>query len=221
MASRITRRIARSNALGKTRFSHCPKRCSQKMGGTVFLRSFGRGFQVQSQLGVKRSHSHWVLLAPFDSSQTATPRVTGGEPKGSVLESRQLDSTAFDKGKPRCRKRMGFCRDSQTDFHCPGAELTFRRPGSGFRFDACPRRESNSHLRFRKPSFYPLNYGDARTCDVRFARAECPAPYTTGVHQIGLTAENTESAEIKSNSDQLSVGSASSVVSRTTKRKRT
>src|SRR6266404_474700 len=26
---------------------------------------------------------------------------------------------------------------------------------------SCPRRESNPHLRFRKPSFYPLNYGDA------------------------------------------------------------
>ncbi len=24
----------------------------------------------------------------------------------------------------------------------------------------CPRRESNPDLRFRKPSFYPLNYGD-------------------------------------------------------------
>src|SRR5260370_13442905 len=23
----------------------------------------------------------------------------------------------------------------------------------------CPRRESNPHLRFRKPPFYPLNYG--------------------------------------------------------------
>ena len=23
-----------------------------------------------------------------------------------------------------------------------------------------PRRESNPHLRFRKPPFYPLNYGD-------------------------------------------------------------
>ncbi len=27
--------------------------------------------------------------------------------------------------------------------------------------EPCPRRESNPHLRFRKPSFYPLNYGDA------------------------------------------------------------
>src|SRR5439155_22692368 len=25
-----------------------------------------------------------------------------------------------------------------------------------------PRRESNPHLRFRKPSFYPLNYGDSK-----------------------------------------------------------
>jgi hypothetical protein len=23
----------------------------------------------------------------------------------------------------------------------------------------CPRRESNTNLQFRKPSFYPLNYG--------------------------------------------------------------
>src|ERR1700720_3634162 len=26
--------------------------------------------------------------------------------------------------------------------------------------DSRPRRESNPHLRFRKPPFYPLNYGD-------------------------------------------------------------
>jgi hypothetical protein len=25
----------------------------------------------------------------------------------------------------------------------------------------CPRRESNPDLRFRKPSFYPLNYKDS------------------------------------------------------------
>jgi hypothetical protein len=27
--------------------------------------------------------------------------------------------------------------------------------------EQCPRRESNPDLRFRKPPFYPLNYGDA------------------------------------------------------------
>ena len=27
-------------------------------------------------------------------------------------------------------------------------------------FELCPRRESNPHLRFRKPLFFPLNYGD-------------------------------------------------------------
>lgn len=26
-------------------------------------------------------------------------------------------------------------------------------------FEECPRRESNPDLEFRKPSFYPLNYG--------------------------------------------------------------
>ena len=29
------------------------------------------------------------------------------------------------------------------------------------KFGKCPRRESNPHLRFRKPLFYPLNYGDS------------------------------------------------------------
>ena len=38
----------------------------------------------------------------------------------------------------------------------------------------CPRRESNPHLRFRKPSFYPLNYGDSRISHSRFAKADCP-----------------------------------------------
>jgi hypothetical protein len=28
-------------------------------------------------------------------------------------------------------------------------------------YEHCPRRESNPHLRFRKPPFYPLNYGDS------------------------------------------------------------
>ena len=28
-------------------------------------------------------------------------------------------------------------------------------------FRKCPRHESNLHLEFRKPSFYPLNYGGA------------------------------------------------------------
>jgi hypothetical protein len=35
------------------------------------------------------------------------------------------------------------------------------------------RRESNPHLRFRKPSFYPLNYGNNDICDFRFATADC------------------------------------------------
>src|SRR5688572_5372412 len=38
----------------------------------------------------------------------------------------------------------------------------------------CPRRESNPHLRFRKPSFYPLNYGDKWIFEFRFSNADCP-----------------------------------------------
>src|SRR2546430_17689163 len=36
-----------------------------------------------------------------------------------------------------------------------------------------PRRESNPHLRFRKPPFCPLNYGDDDICDFRFPIADC------------------------------------------------
>jgi hypothetical protein len=35
-----------------------------------------------------------------------------------------------------------------------------------------PRRESNPHLRFRKPLFYPLNYGDTRKEKVRRRKEE-------------------------------------------------
>ena len=35
-----------------------------------------------------------------------------------------------------------------------------------------PRRESNPHLRFRKPPFYPLNYGDGEKGQSRKAKAE-------------------------------------------------
>jgi hypothetical protein len=54
-----------------------------------------------------------------------------------------------------------------------------------WRASSCPRRESNPHLRFRKPSFYPLNYGDKSICDLespavashplrQFANADSP-----------------------------------------------
>ena len=33
--------------------------------------------------------------------------------------------------------------------------------------ELCPRRESNPHLRFRKPLFFPLNYGDCVISDFR------------------------------------------------------
>src|SRR5437588_7941034 len=38
-----------------------------------------------------------------------------------------------------------------------------------WRVVVCPRRESNPHLRFRKPLFFPLNYGDHEIYDCRLA----------------------------------------------------
>jgi hypothetical protein len=47
--------------------------------------------------------------------------------------------------------------------------------GSGFRTHPskiCPHRESNPDLRFRKPSFYPLNYGDGNAAVARLVSLE-------------------------------------------------
>jgi hypothetical protein len=38
------------------------------------------------------------------------------------------------------------------------------------------RRESNPHLRFRKPPFYPLNYGNNDIFDFRFSISDCKLP---------------------------------------------
>jgi hypothetical protein len=43
-----------------------------------------------------------------------------------------------------------------------------------------PRRESNPHLRFRKPPFYPLNYGDNDSFDFRISIGDCkPRSFAT------------------------------------------
>jgi hypothetical protein len=44
-----------------------------------------------------------------------------------------------------------------------------------------PRRESNPHLRFRKPPFYPLNYGDGMKGKVRRMKEE--------VQRSGITVQ--------------------------------
>ena len=46
------------------------------------------------------------------------------------------------------------------------------------------RRESNPHLRFRKPLFYPLNYGNNTICDFRFAIADCKWRRRAGVDAL-------------------------------------
>ena len=73
--------------------------------------------------------------------------------------------------------------------HC--LEISFR-DGSlgalkrfGARWDATkafwyPRQESNLDLRFRKPLFYPLNYGDSI-----WSEPESPAPWNGATSSIG------------------------------------
>ena len=43
------------------------------------------------------------------------------------------------------------------------------------------RRESNPHLRFRKPLFYPLNYGNNDIFDFRFQIADCKPGTASGI----------------------------------------
>jgi hypothetical protein len=58
------------------------------------------------------------------------------------------------------------------------------------------RRESNPHLRFRKPPFYPLNYGNNDSLDFRFSTADCKLPCALA-HQCNkpAAAGNFEFAE--------------------------
>jgi hypothetical protein len=67
-------------------------------------------------------------------------------------------------------KRIEFnsiCQYSRQDIFvpiCPGSRTNFLRSDQQENFnkliDNRSRRESNPHLRFRKPPFYPLNYGN-------------------------------------------------------------
>src|SRR4029077_8457638 len=45
--------------------------------------------------------------------------------------------------------------------HSPATETATAGNRRDSFLDSRPRRESNPHLRFRKPPFYPLNYGDS------------------------------------------------------------
>jgi hypothetical protein len=50
----------------------------------------------------------------------------------------------------------------------------------------CPRRESNPHLRFRKPPFYPLNYGDKSISDFRSRTAD----FKSGTLALALSKDS-------------------------------
>src|SRR6266436_5550147 len=50
------------------------------------------------------------------------------------------------------------------------------------------RRESNPHLRFRKPPFYPLNYGNNDIFDFRFSIADCKHVALRRTLEAGIAA---------------------------------
>src|SRR6266496_578264 len=55
------------------------------------------------------------------------------------------------------------------------------RNSQALRHTSYPRRESNPHLRFRKPPFYPLNYGDSfQRSDIRYRRSDFKFGLWTG-----------------------------------------
>jgi hypothetical protein len=57
--------------------------------------------------------------------------------------------------KPQRGERTGVSESIEASVrHVPQASH------AALRHTDYPRRESNPHLRFRKPPFYPLNYGD-------------------------------------------------------------
>jgi hypothetical protein len=52
-----------------------------------------------------------------------------------------------------------------------------------------PRRESNPHLRFRKPPFYPLNYGDGKKGKSKKDEGRSPAAAPSAAEQTRVEVE--------------------------------
>jgi hypothetical protein len=58
-----------------------------------------------------------------------------------------------------------------------------------FSFDFYPRRESNPHLRFRKPPFYPLNYGDGKKDKSKKDEGRSPSAAPSAAEQARVEVE--------------------------------
>ena len=60
------------------------------------------------------------------------------------------------------KKTNNVARAGEAFVALPKLRVTKDLGGNVFFVRFYPRRESNPHLRFRKPPFYPLNYGDGK-----------------------------------------------------------
>src|SRR5258708_6462406 len=92
--------------------------------------SMGRSF-VWSPPGAKR-----ILFSKKYEPASMTLIKQVGRQHRTTLKSAALFSFMFSLCHFRSREKMRYASQK------------------------CPRRESNPHLRFRKPPFYPLNYED-------------------------------------------------------------
>ena len=119
-------------------------------------RAFGRNAS-QSNLRFALSLS-WPTLWPFE----LCPRREWS--RGSERHRRSPAGVSFREKANQSNLR------EELSLSCPRIRHTA----------LCPRRESNPHLRFRKPSFSPLNYGDrSELQNLDFRCLDCKTRQTT------------------------------------------
>src|SRR5690606_2713817 len=81
---------------------------------------------------------------------------------------------------------------------CIGAQLPAGVALAPAPMAPCPRRESNPDLRFRKPLFYPLNYGD----NMKPASSHVPA-WTSGGRAGVMGGERPSGGDSRENSGRI------------------
>ncbi len=112
-----------------------------------------------------------VKIRGFDTSAGHAVEIRGASPVWPARAHSFCKRRHPRRGRSTriCTRRV--CATSVTyAVHPSGSCAGSVRGGAGFGlhtlcdlqryFMKCPRRESNPHHRFRKPAFYPLNYGD-------------------------------------------------------------
>ena len=114
----------------------CPRRITAARGPSRIDEARRANESIESAL---RST---IKLTNSEELRAKSP--AGMEPLGSERHRRSREAVRFRERPNQSNLRV------ELPLSCPPP----------WREAKCPRRESNPHLRFRKPSFYPLNYED-------------------------------------------------------------